>query len=180
MTVGLLIVVPIVILVARYLWIERSLQQEVFPRVRAQADDVRSLSASLGLVETSRIEQRGWFDPFCSLIGIPANRLSVDAGYRVTTGAAAGEVLHQYHEQLQAAGWSFPRGTDPGLAEGSDCSLYFLPADLFRNFALKHTVVLEHILFVLSRRIRGTDDLYRETIRAIHESKDKIKELVPA
>jgi hypothetical protein len=104
--------------VARYLLIEAQLQQEVFPSVRGEAEEARALASQLGLVERDRMEYRLWFDPFCQLSGIPANRLSVVTRYRLPTDGSANEVVERYHSALEAAGWSLRRGVERGLSEG--------------------------------------------------------------
>jgi hypothetical protein len=103
---------------ARYGLLGFQVEQDTIPKVRAEADQVRSLASSLGLVEVSRGEMRGWFDPFCQVYVIPANRVSAVTSYRLPSGDSSASVLERYHSALEARGWSVQRGVEYGLSEG--------------------------------------------------------------
>jgi hypothetical protein len=119
-----LIVVPVAIVLivaagcaARYGLVELGVQRDTVPQVRVVAEEMRSLAGPLGMAETSRTEMRGWFDPFCQIYAIPANRVSVVTRYQLPASPSA-DVLEAYLRALESRGWDLRRGVERGLTEG--------------------------------------------------------------
>jgi hypothetical protein len=121
-TVGLATVAIIVLVAAgcaaRYGLVDAQLQRDTIPGVRAEAEQVRALATSLGFAEASRFEMRGWFDPFCQLYAIPANRVSEVTTYRLPDGASGTDPLNRYYRALEQRGWTFDRPDEGGLSVG--------------------------------------------------------------